>query len=131
MTVLADDARLAFDVIRAELETFCRIPAAGDEENLELWYTWALRDSSEWVTNSFEDEDGADTKTEADLKAIKLALFTGVKALRRSFQKSQGIKKLATGGVQEEYVDALIGSGVAAQVMIGYLYTYKLKVYLL
>jgi hypothetical protein len=107
------------------------LPHPGGEENLEFWYTWALRDASEWVANDFADDDGLDTKTAADLKAIKLALFTGVKALRRSFQKSQGIKKLATGGVQEEYANPLVGSGVAAQVMTGYLYTYRLKVYLL
>ncbi|MEE9481218.1 MAG: hypothetical protein V3V34_11845 [Kiloniellales bacterium] len=131
MTVLALDSRFAFGEIRAALERFLAIPTAGDEENLELWYTWALRDSSGWVTNSFVDSDGADTKTDADIKALKLALFTGVKSLRRSFNKSQGIKKLATGGVQEEYVNALIGSGIAAEVMAGLLYTFKLKVYLL
>ena len=131
MTLLIDDSRFAFESIQSELERFLKIPAAGDEENLELWYSWALRDSSEWFANGFVDADGADTKTEADILVLKLGLFSGVKELRRTFSMAKGVRKLSTGGAGEEYVDALIGSGIASQVMAGLLYTFRLKVYLL
>jgi hypothetical protein len=130
VTALADDTRFAFSAIQSELERFLKI-AAGDEENLELWYTWALTDSSGWLVNSFTDEDGADTKSGKDVKALKLALFNGVKQLRVTFNKPSGVNKLKTAAVEEGYPGPLVGASKAQETMAAFLYHFRCKVYLL
>lgn len=130
MSTLVDDSALGFDAIKLALPR--HLGLTSDDPNLPAWYNWCLGEASDWLSNSWTDADGDDIeKTSNELSTLKTGLFEGVRTLRQSYNKAQGINKLKTAAVEEQYVDVLIGASLARQTLAAWLYRLRLKVYLL
>lgn len=130
MSTLIADPLFAFDAIRAPLELHLALTSA--DPNLPAWYNWALLEGSRWLGRDWTDVDAVDIpKTDEEVLGLRTALFEGVRTLRESFAKVQGVTKLRTAAVEEGYADILIGASLARQVLASWLYGFRLKVYLL
>lgn len=130
MSTLIADPLFAFDAIRAPMEQ--HLGLTSPDPNSAAWYNWALGEGSRWLGHDWTDDDGADIpKTDEEILGLQTALFQGVRTLRESFEKAQGVSKLRTAAVEEQYADILIGASLARQVLASWLYHFRLKVYLL
>ena len=120
-----------FDAIRAHLERHLG-PTAADDPKLKRWYNWARVAASEWLCNTWTDDDGVElVKGEAVTEGIKLALFEGVRAQHRQAAKMPGLVAVSTGAASETYGSASGGGATAMVAMAQLLYPFRLSIELL
>lgn len=95
-----------WDALSAELKTWLGVSGSGEDAQLRLYYSDALRAAQVYLGNPFTDEDGNDIDTLADedtYGGLKLGLFVFVKRAREADARAAGVARVKTGDLEEQF----------------------------